>query len=505
MKTKKLLRLPAAIFLSAALYAGGAAAIDTPRDLRGTEIRQYTVKWEWEPVSGAAKYEVTVNGKQRGSTRDTEFYSYGLNPGQHSMYVRAIDSDGRLSSATRVANIRVSEKFKYGTHGRSTLGDVVDANSASVPTKSSSNGFGTPNNPRGVEIESQKVRWSWDGVDDAVEYEVTVDGKYAGKTKSTSWDSRSLWIGKHSMTVKAIDSSGRKSEQSKTVKLWVTGNPSSSNRVIEDSSNSSSPSSSSSSGSVQVVNGLRAEERSGQDVLWKWNASPNAKQYEVTVDGKTAGITSSTQWTSRDLWKGTHSLTVKAIDSSGKKSEQSDTLKFKVTGRASGSSNSSPPPAQDVQASAPPPPQSNSGDPSASKVKSLIDPASYNYSEVSNKEGYELVFSDEFNGDALNPYRWHSQLRWDGEWNGERYEYRVVNGEDQFYVNVLTPDNEHKKDVLPVYNPFRFNGKHLSIRAAVNPKKSKDKTRDHGKLDDMFAQQQFLSGAISTHEKFSQK
>lgn len=145
------------------------------------------------------------------------------------------------------------------------------------------------------------------------------------------------------------------------------------------------------------------------------------------------------------------------------------------------------------------------GDANAAGVESLIDPASYEYPEVWQNSGYELVFSDEFNGTELNPFRWNSQLRWDGEFNGERYEYRVINGEDQFYVNVLSDDEEHKEKVAIVYNPFQFDGSTLSIRAARNPLQTSTSALTYGSLEQISSQQTFLSGAISTHEKFSQK
>jgi len=101
----------------------------------------------------------------------------------------------------------------------------------------------------------------------------------------------------------------------------------------------------------------------------------------------------------------------------------------------------------------------------------LIDPESWNYDDVYAKPGYELVFSDEFNGRDINTDRWHTQLRWDGEFNGQWYEYRIINGEKQFYVNVLTPDGEHRDKLLQYssFTPFRFDGSNLTIRATANP------------------------------------
>lgn len=384
------------IFLSPSV----ALAIDTPRDPRGTEIGQLVIKWEWAAVAGAAHYEVSINGNYRGITRDPQYFSRDLWAGEHSMAVRAIGTDGNASAATQTAKIVIGQQFDPNAVARSFLvGSAPASNDNQQPTASqqpavtpvaagASNGFQAPANPRGTEGSGASVTWQWDSVPGATVYEVTVDGAYAGEVSDLQFTSNGLWTGEHSMTVKAVDSSGNRTEQSDTVKINVTGSPSSNEAPV------------------------------------------------VTT------------------------------------------------------------------APAPPPAQ---GDQNAANVQSLIDPASYSYPEVGQKEGYELVFSDEFNGTALNPFRWHSQLRWDGEFNGERYEYRVINGEDQFYVNVLSPDQQHLNDIAPVYNPFQFDGSRLAIRATRNPLKTNSSKRTFGSLSEISAQQTFLSGALSTHEKFSQK
>lgn len=323
------------------------------------------------------------------------------------------------------------------------------------------------------------------------------------------------------MYVQAIDSNGDVSERTLTARISVSENyirgSYGKTTLVDDTSSSSSSRtitnsvSSSNTSSASVVQGLSANEFDGRDVRWEWNAASGAVEYEVTVDGIVVGTTGNTFWVSDDLWTGTHSFTVKAISSSGSRTEQSDTLKIQVTGNASGSAGSNGGSSSDQVADFSPPPVQNDnpsnsgGDPNAANVQSMIDPASYNYPETTNKEGYELAFSDEFNGTALNPFRWHTQLRWDGEFNGERYEYRVVNGEDQFYVNTLGPDQAHKDKFSSVYDPFKFNGSTLSIQSVVNPLKSRDKTRSFGDLEQMASQQQFLSGVIATHDKFHQK
>lgn len=362
-----------------------------------------------------------------------------------------------------------------------------------------------PTDPRGTEVGQSLVKWEWNRVPGAVNYEVTVDGSVVDLTADPQYYSRNLWAGDHSMTVKAVGADGSYSSSTATAKIVVSTqyNSGSANRsfVVGQGPNQSNsvaappPASANASGGFSTPQNPRGSETSPKSVRWEWDAVSGATQYDVTVDGNFAGTTTETSFNSDNLWVGEHSMTVKAVDPSGTRSEQSSTVKVNVTGNVSSGS---------VAAAAPPPPQSG-GDVNAANVQSLIDPASYNYPEVNEKQGFELVFSDEFNGTALNPYRWHSQLRWDGEFNGERYEYRVINGEDQFYVNVLSPDSAHQEQIVPVYNPFQFDGSRLAIRAAKNPLKTNNNKRAFGPLSEIASQQTFLSGAISSHNKFSQK
>jgi len=130
---------------------------------------------------------------------------------------------------------------------------------------------------------------------------------------------------------------------------------------------------------------------------------------------------------------------------------------------------------------------------SASNSQSLIDPASYRYNDIYSRSNYELVFSDEFESTSLSPYRWNTGLRWDGENNGGPRVYRVINNEKQLYVNTFSNDQEHIRLITPLHNPFELNGSRLAIRAVRNP------------LSEIASQQDFLSGVITTHRKFSQK
>lgn len=367
----------------------------------------------------------------------------------------------------------------------------------------------TPNDARGSEVAQSLVKWEWTRVPGAANYEVVVDGINRGLTRDPQFFSGNLWAGEHSMTVRAIGTDGSYSDRTQTAKIIVSSqfNSGSANRSFIEGQGSSSnngstaaaPAAEASSGGFQAPSNPRGTEGSNRSVTWEWNAVSGATNYEVTVDGNFAGTTGDTRYTSDNLWVGEHSMTVKAINGSGARSDQSATAKVNVTGSGSTATNT-------VSAAPPPPePQSSGGDANAANVQSFIDPASYNYPEVTQKAGYELVFSDEFNGTALNPFRWNTQLRWDGEFNGERYEYRVVNGEDQFYVNPFSSDQEHLNKIVPQYNPFKFNGSRLAIRAARNPLQTNKNKRSFGSLDEMASQQTFLSGVIASHNKFSQK
>lgn len=158
----------------------------------------------------------------------------------------------------------------------------------------------------------------------------------------------------------------------------------------------------------------------------------------------------------------------------------------------------------------------NQQPPAPTNRSNLIDPESWNYDEVYAKPGFELVFSDEFNSYSLNPDRWNTQLRWDGEFNGLWYEYRVINGEKQFYVNVLTRDGEHRDKLLQPsgFTPFGFDGFRLAIRATANPfldsrvpTRNDEDGRDisFGRFEPLLKRQPFLSGALASYDKFSQK
>jgi beta-glucanase (GH16 family) len=102
---------------------------------------------------------------------------------------------------------------------------------------------------------------------------------------------------------------------------------------------------------------------------------------------------------------------------------------------------------------------------------------------------FDLVFSDEFNGTAIDPNRWQTRLTWgDAE---------IINGEQQYFVNSLDrPDWG--------FEPFTFTGESMIINAIPIPDSLRENLPpvcdavDPSGLDRC----EFLSGALSTHDRF---
>lgn len=105
------------------------------------------------------------------------------------------------------------------------------------------------------------------------------------------------------------------------------------------------------------------------------------------------------------------------------------------------------------------------------------------------KDEFDLVFSDEFNGESLDPDKWQSRLVWGDS--------RIVNGEQQYLVDIQAyPDFG--------YDPFSFTGDSIVINAIPVPDALKEKLPsvcDEGDPDDP-ARCQFLSGGLSSHDRF---
>lgn len=110
--------------------------------------------------------------------------------------------------------------------------------------------------------------------------------------------------------------------------------------------------------------------------------------------------------------------------------------------------------------------------------------------EVPNWLGeFDLVFSDEFNGDAIDSSKWNTSLTWGDS--------RIINGEQQYFV-----DTQNDPDFG--YDPFSFTGESMIINAIPVTDELRPNLpavcdeADPTGLDRC----EFLSGALSTFDKF---
>ncbi len=105
------------------------------------------------------------------------------------------------------------------------------------------------------------------------------------------------------------------------------------------------------------------------------------------------------------------------------------------------------------------------------------------------EDNFDLVFADEFNGNAIDATKWHTGLTWG--------DTRIINGEQQYFVN--TQENPDFG-----YDPFTFTGESLVINAIPIPDELRPNLppvcdeEDGTGLDRC----EFLSGALSSHDRF---
>ena len=107
-------------------------------------------------------------------------------------------------------------------------------------------------------------------------------------------------------------------------------------------------------------------------------------------------------------------------------------------------------------------------------------------------DDFDLVWSDEFDGDAVSGVNWNTSLRGGSE--------TFINGEQQYFVDVLA-------DPSVDYQPFSFDGDALTITAVPTPPALEAGLPPGCDVDDPVlandptrSRCEFLSGALSSHD-----
>lgn len=221
------------------------------------------------------------------------------------------------------------------------------------------------------------------------------------------------------------------------------------------------PAPAASNGSINAPDALYAEIQNSNSAKIKWRApAGNIRGYNVYQDGKYVSTVFSPEYTAQGLnWGQDHLFAITAFSYEKVRSGRSAPL---TVNTANGSSS---------QAT-----QSTTEQPQNDQAQ--IEQRQNTSDAV--PDGYNLVFSDEFNSNSLDTSKWNSKYRWGAGW--------VINGEKQYYVDrINNPDFGH--------SPFEFDGNHMTITAI--------KTPDH--LLASANWQPYLSGALTTYNKFKMR
>ncbi|MFT5893981.1 MAG: beta-glucanase (GH16 family) [bacterium] len=103
---------------------------------------------------------------------------------------------------------------------------------------------------------------------------------------------------------------------------------------------------------------------------------------------------------------------------------------------------------------------------------------------------FTMVFEDEFDGTDIDPARWNTSLLWGDE--------TIINGEQQYFVDTQSGS-------APAYQPFKLENSVLTIEAIRTPDAMMSTLPEVCSQAGPSGNDQcaFLSGALSSHDKFN--
>lgn len=213
--------LRASLLLFCCLSLSQAWALEVPGDPRGTEVGQSLVKWEWDRVPGAEKYEITVDGSHVDLTADPQYFSFNMWAGEHSLTVRSV-RNGVYSESTPTIKIIVRDWFSPTVHNKSFVVGVDDQSLTQSTLAPPPSRPAAPTGLRASTIDSSTIKWEWDAVQGASNYDLHVDGGYSTTTQNNYFVSYKLEPGIHSAKVLAVLDDGSITQFSEDIKYDST-------------------------------------------------------------------------------------------------------------------------------------------------------------------------------------------------------------------------------------------------------------------------------------------
>ena len=170
-----------------------------------------TITWNrpWDDT-GIDGYNIYRDGGYFTTVTDTRFNDTSVGPNTTYTYQISAFDPARNFSQLSETIIATTGGGQQNTENRST----TEQNTGGAPV--------IPTGLRATEIAPGTVRWEWDTINSAAQYEVTVDGIRAGVTGESQYVSENLWRGDHSLTVRSITADSRYSSQSDTLRYFVS-------------------------------------------------------------------------------------------------------------------------------------------------------------------------------------------------------------------------------------------------------------------------------------------
>jgi hypothetical protein len=230
-------------------------AANVIQGLSASSITHKSATLSWEPALGANFYKISVNGKQSFLTQKNTYDLKNLQMGtSYSFDVTPIKGD--LSGSP-------SESFNFATLNQG---------------------------PSGLKIVSQsntRVAISWESIAGAESYEILVDGQSYGNTRNLNYELSKLKPGSKLQISVAARFGSEKTQESGISTIVGAIKP----------------------------EGLRATQASQDMISVEWLGNSTFNQYKAYLDGQPVGLTSSTNFSFKNLLPGkTYSIQITGIE-----------------------------------------------------------------------------------------------------------------------------------------------------------------------------------------------
>ena len=296
------------------------------------------------------------------------------------------------------------------------------------------------------EVLDDGIRVSWQGDPDARGYNVDRQGRYYTTVFTTEFIDTDALDGDNHYQIQSFDDDGNFSRiaYGLTVTTQSSGTADPEANSVDQSESDAVEEDSDTTPDQVRFESKTTEGFTGEvlddGIRVSWQGDPSARGYNVDRQGQYYTTVFGTEFLDDDVYDQDYYYEVKSFDYDDNISDHATGLT--VTAQSYGRTDPDAPTPNDQ----------------------LLD-------------DYELVFSDEFQNVELDRSKWNTRFLWGPD--------LVINSEEQYYVDIANdPDFG--------FNPFIFDGEHLTIKTIETPEELSAKAND----------QPYLSGIITSYDAF---